>query len=284
MNRLATRVGGAVAAAGLAVAVISATATVAAASGSPVPFQDSSVDGWLTFCNHSNQAVTSGSLDTQPFAWKLISSNPAPAGYRNSKSRATLFAYQPIKYVDPGDWSGSQLTAATIYSNPDHPVVQATYGDLPLLGFTQAYPPHWDGLVEIRMMWSGVGEPQLTTPYAAAVIRVSGSKWTLVKGGNASCSLGKGISVETILLPKKDYASPSPGGSRSAPSGGGSASPGGSAGGGPAGGSAASLAADKSAGGLSAGALVGIGLAVIALVWGGIYLLGWWRRRTAGAS
>ena len=286
MNRQARRARAAVTITALAIGVLSASAPLAAASSSPVPFQDTNVAGWLTFCGHNNQAITSGSLDTQPFAWKTISSSPAPAGYRNSKARASLFAFQPIQYVDPGDWSGAQLSAATIFSNPDHPVTQATYGDVSLLGFTQAYPPHWDGLVEIRMMWSGVNEPQLTMPYAAAVIRISGSRWTLVKGGNASCSQGKGISVETILLPKKDVAKPSatPSGS-SAGGAGSSASSGGSGTGGSANGSAANLASDKSAaGGLSAGALVGIGLAALAIVWAGIAFLSRWRRRTVAPA
>jgi len=279
MNSLARRARVTVSIAAFFFGALWVTAPFASASSSQLPFQDSNVDGWLTFCNHSNQSVTSGSLSAQPFAWKTISSSPPPARYRNSKARAALFAYQPIRYVDPGDWSGSELTAATIFSNASHPVAQATYGDVPLLGFTQAYPPHWDGLVEIRMLYSGVGEAQLTTPYAAAVIRVSGGKWTLVKGGNAACNQGKGLSVESTLLPKKDTAKP---GATSSASTGGSTTSGGSGGSGSAGGPAANLAADKSAaGGMGAPELVGIGLAVLAVVWAGIFFFGRWRRRTA---
>src|SRR5262244_2621522 len=154
MNRLARRARAAVTLGALTLGVLTLGALSAAtpfaaasvtSSSSKVPFQDPSIHGWLTFCNRNNQPVTSGSLYTAPFAWKTVSSAPPPAGYRNSAGRVTLYAYQPIKYVDPGDWSGSELTAASSFTNPNHPAVQATNADLPLLGFTQAYPAHWDG-------------------------------------------------------------------------------------------------------------------------------------------
>ena len=116
--------------------------------------------------------------------------------------RATLYAYQPIQYVDPGDWTGSQLTSASAYTNPAHPVAQATDADVPLIGFTQAYPAHWQGLIEIRMLYTSVNKVQLTMPYAAAVIRISGSKWTLVQGGGGSCGASRGVSMETVSLSK----------------------------------------------------------------------------------
>ena len=103
-------------------------------------------------------------MDTVPFAWKAISSVNPPAGYGGAGGRVALWAYQPIQYVDPGDWSGSLLTGGSAFSNPDHPVVQATNADQPLLGFTQAYPEHWDGLLEIRMMYTAKDKPQLRPP------------------------------------------------------------------------------------------------------------------------
>ena len=190
---------------GLLVAAPLASASVASTTGK-VPFTDPGIDGWITFCNRSNQPVTSGSLDTVPFAWKAISSAKPPAGYGGASGRVALWAYQPIQYVDPGDWSGSLLTGASAFSNPDHPVVQATNADVPLVGFTQAYPEHWEGLLEIRMMYTAKDKEQLQTPYAAAILRVSGGKWTLVEGGGGSCSQGRGLSMETVALPKKELA------------------------------------------------------------------------------
>jgi hypothetical protein len=294
MNRFARRARSAVTLAALTLGVMSAAVPLAEASS--VPFQDPNVVGWLTFCNRQDKPVTSGSIDTAPFAWKTISSAAPPAGYRNSSARATLYAYQPIQYVDPGDWSGEQLTAGSIFTNPQHPVVQATDADLALLGFTQAYPAHWDGLVEIRMMYTAINQAQLQNPYGAAVLRISGSTWTEVEGGGGSCSQGQGTSVETKLLPKKDLdkqqtdtpskkSSTGAGGSSSNSNGsansGGSGRSGnsGTSGGSRANGSA-SLA--DSSGGMGAGAMTGIAVAAAALVALVIGAIAWRRRRAAG--
>jgi hypothetical protein len=294
MNRFARRARAAVAVAALALGAVSATAPFAAASPTnpsfTVPFKDTNVHGWLTFCNRNGQPVTSGSLYTAPFAWKTIGSAPPPAGYRNSAARAGLAAYQPIQYVDPGDWSGSWLTAVSSFTNPDHPVAQATNIDQPLIGFVQAYPPHWDGLVELRMMFSAIGKPQLQMPYEAAVLRITGSKWTLVEGGGGSCSQGRGVSIETKTLPKKELAKPVtvvPGAHDSSAATAkphGSTATGHSSGGQSSGGSNASgakLAAASSSTGIGGGALAGICVGALALVWVAIGVIARWRRRAA---
>lgn len=287
MNRLARRARAVAASVALTLGAMSAAAPIALAAGSPVPFKDTNIDGTLTFCTRGGQPVTSGSIDTVPFAWKAISSAPPPACYRGASARATLDAYQPLQYVDPGDWSGSQLTAASLFSNPDHPVAQATNVDQPLLGFTQAYPLHWDGLVEIRMLFTAVDKPQLQTPYAAAVLRVTGSTWTMVSGGGSSCSQGRGESVETLLLPKKDLAkketiapaakSSTTANASGSPSRGGSSANSAASGNG----NSAKLAANSSA---STGTITkaAIGLVTVAFVAVVIGAIAWRRRRSAG--
>jgi hypothetical protein len=291
MSRFARRARAAVALAALSLGALSAAAPLADASvASPsfkVPFTDPYVDGWLTFCNRNDQPVTSGSLDTVPFVWKVISSSPPPAGYRGSGGRVALYAFQPIEYVDPGDWSGNLLTAASAFSNNDHPVVQSTNADVPLIGFVQAYPAHWDGLEEIRMQYSAVDQAQLTTPYAAAVIRITGSTWTLVEGGGGSCSAGQGLSMETLSLPKKELAKPetatdckSPTAGSSHTSGGAGSGGGQSSGGSDAGGPARLASADSSTG-MGAGELAGIGVGALAVVWAAIFVIGRRRRRPA---
>jgi hypothetical protein len=287
MNRLARRARAAVTFAALAIGAMSVAAPYASASA--VPFTDTNVQGWLTFCNRSGQQITSGSLDTVPFVWKAISSAQPPAGYRDSKGRATLYAFQPLQYVDPGDWAGSQLTAATVFSNPDHPVVQATNADSPLISFVQAYPPHWDGLVEIRMMWTAVNQSQLQFPYAAAIIRISGSTWSLVQGGNTSCSAGLGTSIETLSLPKKELAKesnasvdPKPATSAQATlTKTGAPSKGQAAGGSGASAEGKLAASTSSTGGMSAPVLAGIAVGALAVVWLGITFIARRRRRTA---
>ena len=294
MNRFARRVRATVTLTALALGALSATAPFAAASvtssASKVPFTDPNIHGWLTLCNRNDQAVTSGSLLTTPFVWKAISSGPPPQHYGTSKGRATLYAYQPLKYVDPGDWTGYQLTGSSSFSNPRHPVAQATNPDQPLIGFTQMYPLHWDGLAEIRMMWSGVNESQLQFPYAAAIVRVTGTTWTLVKGGSASCRQGTGVSDETKALAKSKLSKPetatlgrksSSKSSGSAKSAGGSAASAPSSGASGGVGSAKLAGADSSTGstGMSAEAITGIALGAVALIAAAIGGVAWWRRR-----
>jgi hypothetical protein len=294
MKRLASRARLGVPLAMLTIAATSFSGPLAAASGSGVPFHDTNVRGSLTFCNRAGQPVTSGSLNAVPFVWKAISSALAPAGYRTTAARATLDAYQPIQFVDPGDWSGGQLTGSSAFSNGAHPVAQATNADSPLLNFVQAYPPHWQGLIEIRMLFSGVNKVQLQSPYPAAVIRINGNTWTLVSGGGGSCSAGRGISDESFLLPKNKLkrpetvvpagessaqasaaaakaSSPSPS-SKSSTSAAHSEAP-------PTQSGPAALAAASSSTGMSAAAKTGIGLGVLALIGVGVMGAIWWRRR-----
>ena len=135
-----------------------------------------------------------------------MSSARVPAGY----TRATLYVFQPIQYVDPGDWTGYQLTDDSLFSSPAHPMAQATYADNPLLWPDQSMPPYWDGLYQLRMCFSGPGKTPWTSSYPAAVIKVTGKTWTLVQGGGSSCTDGKAESVETFLLPKSETAVPKP--------------------------------------------------------------------------
>lgn len=299
MTRLACLLRIGICVGGLTVAAMSVGAPLAAASGSAVPFTDPNAHGTLTFCNRAGAQMTSGSLYTAPFAWKTVSSTPAPAGYRRSDGRATLLVYQPIKFVDPGDWSGEALTGSSSFSSAAHPVDQATNADQPLLGFTQAYPAHWDGLVQVRMYYSGFNKPQETSSYPAAVLKISGSTWTLVSGGGASCSAGKGVSDETQLLPKSRLATPQSILPSGVPTPGATGSSGDSTVGGSSDGSkgsssssgstskdtdtaaAAELSASSSSGMSSASKLaIGLGVvAVLALIGGG---LAWWRRATGG--
>ena len=306
MNRFARPARAAVILAALALGALSASAPFAAASPTSasfkVPFKDTSIDGKLTLCNEHNQAVTSGTLGTIPFVWKAISSAAPPKGYGAKGGKATLFAFQPIQYVDPGNWSGMQLTGSSLYTNTDHPVAQSTIADLPLIDMVRGYPPHWDGLIELRMLFTAPRQMQIQSPYPAAVLQITGDTWTMVWGGGGSCSQGKGVSDETVYLSKAKLqkikkqvqagvsarASQSPGaagGSSSTQPGTGSPGAGQSSGASGAssshGNSGRSLAASTSSAGISTGMAAGIGiaaLAFVALVAGTIL---WWRRRTA---
>jgi hypothetical protein len=198
-----------------------------------------------------------------------------------------LYAYQPIKYVDPFNWNGSQLTGASSFTNPRHPVVQATNADQPILGFTQNFVPHWDGLVEMRMLFTAINKSEFQSSYPAAILRVTGSTWSLVEGGGGSCSKGQGVSNEVKLLPKKDLAkakkivpAAQPGAASNSATSHVSKSSGSSSGGSSSGGGAKIAAADSSTG-LSGGALAGIAVGALALAWVAIGLIARRRRRAS---
>src|SRR3954463_5459584 len=102
--------------AGIALALIGLPSRTPRA-GASVPFTDPNAVGALGFCDRSGHEVTAGKIGDAPLAWTAVSSAAAPAGYAAPKGRAGLFAYQPIKDVDPGDWSGKQFTAASQFTN-----------------------------------------------------------------------------------------------------------------------------------------------------------------------
>lgn len=173
-------------------------------ASSTIPFKDPYANGNLTLCGQDHRPVTSGSLLTAPFVWSAISSSAAPAGY----TRAYLLVYQPIKYEDPSDWTGAQLTEDSIFSSPSHPVAQATNADVPLLYADRSMPPRWNGLFELRMYFTAPNEPVTSSPYPAAVIQVSGETWKLLSPATTSCTAGTAVSAETFVLPKSELAAP----------------------------------------------------------------------------
>lgn len=173
-----------------------------------LPFSDRNAKGFIAFCDQQKKPVTSGSIYDQPFVWTAVSSTPAPDGYK--KGKAVLIAYQPREGVEPGLWSGRQLTASSTFTNPKHPMAQATYADDPLLYFTQSNPLKWDGLVQLRMYLSAPEIPVYKTQYPATTVRVTGDRWSVVSGGNVACNVGTATSVASLTLPKSKLASPAP--------------------------------------------------------------------------
>jgi hypothetical protein len=192
MSKLARTAG---AAAVLALAGISAI--VVPASASSLPFNDPSVNGYIAFCDAHGNTLTSGSVGTAPFAWTAQSSTPAPSGFAQGK--VTLYAFQPRPGVPPGDWNGEQLTGSSTFSNPAHPMSQATPRDRALQDVVGAFPPMVDGLYQIRMYFTAVNSPTHTSPYPASVIQVNGSTWKVVLGGTLPCNTGKATSDEGAL-------------------------------------------------------------------------------------
>jgi hypothetical protein len=187
----------------VAASALSAVGTAAANATGALPWTDSAVTGSIGLCDSHGHAVTSGDLDTAPFVTRAVSSVAAPSPYGEPGRTATLYAFQPRPDLAPGEWSGDMLTASTRYSNPAHPMAEATGGDLSLADFVGEFPPAWNGLVQLRLYLGAPGQPPLTTSYASTTVRVSGSTWSVVSGGTVSCTTGQATSIESILLPKK---------------------------------------------------------------------------------
>jgi hypothetical protein len=173
------------------------------------PFSDPNAIGYLGLCDSHGHQVTSGSVDTDPFAWRAVSSVAAPAQYAKSGRTAILFVYQAIQALDPGEWSGSQLTASSRYTNPAHPMAEATPGDGSLEDFISDFHPQWDGFLELRIYLGAPGQQVDSLQYPALDIQVTGDTWHAVGGGAVDCSAGSAESIESILLPKSSLTPPS---------------------------------------------------------------------------
>jgi len=191
-------------------ALIAPVLGASAAAADTLPFSDPAVAGRITLCDKNLKPLTSGDIRKEPFVWRAVSDVPTTGAYFTSSGMATLYAFQPREKVPPAEWTGKQLTATSVYTNAKVPMVQSVPNDIALRDFVSV-APLWDGLVQLRIFLSNDGVPVQSKPYAAAVIKVTGTTWKLVSGGGGSCTDGKAVSVATLLLtPSQTGASPSP--------------------------------------------------------------------------
>lgn len=203
MNSIRTALFGVAATAVCAASVALAAPAVAAPA---VPFTDPSASGAITLCDKSGHEVRSGSTLTAPFAWLAVASTAAPAGYGAPTGRATLYAYQPVRNVNPGDWSGQQLTASSTFTNSAHPMASGTVLDSAMGDFVGAFPPQWSGLVQLRMAFSAPQKSAYNDTYPTAVLQITGKTWTLVQGGGGPCTAGSASSTEFKALPSRAFS------------------------------------------------------------------------------
>lgn len=187
------------------VAALSLAGLVALAGGAgastAAPYADPNVVGSIGLCNQAGQQITSGSVTATPFAWRAVSTQPAQAPYNNAGRTATLVAYQPLQDLPPGDWSGAQMTSSSSYTNPANPMAAATDGDQSLQDIIDQYPPRWDGFLQLRMYLSTADKQPFTLHYPALNIQVTGNTWQAVGGSPVNCASGTAVSIESVLLP-----------------------------------------------------------------------------------
>jgi hypothetical protein len=161
-------------------------------SGKPaaLPYSDSSASGYIGLCDKAGKPIRQGRVHDVPFVWQAVSSSPALPPYDAYLRTATLYAYVPKPGYPPQDWIGEQITASTFYTNPAHPMVQASDGDGPVLKNLITGASLWEGLVQLRLFWSVPSEGAHTTTYPTTDIQVKGDRWTVVRGGDVACNSG----------------------------------------------------------------------------------------------
>jgi hypothetical protein len=175
---------------GVVAAVAAGFPLVDAFASSGLPYTDQYAHGSIGLCDKAGNNITHGSVYDKPFVWRAVSSITAPAAYGGPGRKATLYAYQPRKNVDPANWSGQQLGAASAYSSMTVPVAQQTVRDPALSDYLNNYPPQWDKLVELRIYFGALNTPVSTSTYPVADIRITGTTWTLLNGAKVDCNAG----------------------------------------------------------------------------------------------
>jgi hypothetical protein len=194
---------------GLALVVTSGGAAGAASPSPGVPYTDANALGYIGLCDQAGHQVTSGNVNTIPFAWRAVSTQPAQAPYNSAWRTAILLAYQPQQGLAPGEWSGDELTASSRYSSPANPMAAATGGDDSLEDFIQEFHPKWDGFLELRIYLGTQNAQVFSLHYPTLNIHVTSDTWTAVEGGPVNCDAGTAESIESILLPTTTTSAPS---------------------------------------------------------------------------
>jgi hypothetical protein len=156
-------------------------------SAETVPYTDQSANGVLTFCDSNRQPITSGSIDAAPFVAFAIGSASAPKAYTGDGRTAALYAFQPVKGVDPTVWAGEGMTGYAKYTSPANPMAAGTRLDLKLSDFLRDAPPAWNNLVQIRMYVDAPDEGAYTNVYNAATVQITGKTWKLISPTRNRC-------------------------------------------------------------------------------------------------
>jgi hypothetical protein len=190
----------------LALAAVGVVGVVGHAGATPaVPYTDPNAVGYVGICNQQNQQITSGSIHSTPFAWKVVSSLPAPKAVSGAGRTSALYAYQPIKGLPSGYWSGVQITDSSVYADPAHPTAVSTAKDTPLSQFLVVFPPKWDGFVQLRLFLDAPGVQPAVLTYPALNLNISGDTWQAMGGGSVDCSSGQAVS-KAVELPSASAA------------------------------------------------------------------------------
>jgi hypothetical protein len=177
--------------------VIAATGVlVSGRASADVPSNDPSAQGSIGLCSKDLQPITHGSIHDKPFAWRAVSSVTPPPPYDAPGGKGTLYIYQPRPGVMADQWNGDSMTAASTFTNPGHPMAQATELDFSLADFLNEFPTLVDGRLQLRMFVGARGVGTLASSYPATDIRVAGDTWAEVTPVIEDCRAGSAVSSE----------------------------------------------------------------------------------------
>jgi len=153
--------------------------------GGPQPPWESSVspNGFIGLWSAQGQMITGGSTSSGGLGAYAVASTAASS---TSYTKATVFAYTPVKGQDPSTWSGEEISLSTNFPNSAAPVPVGTTanpvtttpdGQVTLANYIANFPntntdPAWQNLYDLRMKVSGLGIP-LSTTYWDLVISVN---------------------------------------------------------------------------------------------------------------
>ena len=142
------------------------------------PDSDPSAVGYIGLCNQAGQQLTSGNVNTKPFAWRALSSQPAGAPLQQCPahcgSRSRISHNQACPPASGVATNLPRTIRVTRTPDPDGS------SDLRLRipeDFIQDFHPKWDGFLQLRIYLGTQDQQTYSLHYPVLNIQVKGDTW-----------------------------------------------------------------------------------------------------------
>lgn len=154
-----------------------------------VPYDDAASSGLLTLCDTKGHAVTGGKVTDKPLAPIVLGETPLDSSVPSGvQAIGTLYGYQPREGVEPLEFSGAPIGGPVAFARHAEPATRVVKDGYSLAAFTSIYPAQLDGYVQLRLITSADGYGAFTSSYDTADLKIDGDRWSVVRGGHASCA------------------------------------------------------------------------------------------------